>query len=198
MNQRNDATLRPDLIALAIIGLSLAVRWWFVASGQLNLIQDEAQYWDWTRRLQLSYYSKGPLIAWVITAGCKLFGSTELGVRAGSLIGMTGIQAVLYFGVSRVWREHRLALFALAVAATMPMFNALGILMTTDNPLILCWTAGFFALSAATRHRPDETVGNAPFVILGAAVALGTLAKYMMLVFVILAVIHALILHFRG
>ncbi|MDD3313756.1 glycosyl transferase, partial [Pseudodesulfovibrio sp.] len=41
-------------------------------------------------------------------------------------------------------------------------------------------------------------VGNAPFVILGAAVALGTLAKYMMLVFVILAVIHALILHFRG
>jgi len=198
MNQRNDASLRLDLIALAVIGLSLAVRWWFVASGQLNLIQDEAQYWDWTRRLQLSYYSKGPLIAWIITAGCKLFGSTELGVRLGSLIGMTGIQAVLYFGISRVWREHRLALFALIVAATMPMLNALGILMTTDNPLILCWTVGFFALSSATRHRPDEAVGNAPFIILGAAVALGILAKYMMLVFVVLAVIHALILHFRG
>ncbi|MEF2229893.1 MAG: glycosyltransferase family 39 protein [Pseudodesulfovibrio sp.] len=198
MTPRNDAPCRLDLIALAVIGLSLAVRWWFVATGQLNLIQDEAQYWDWTRRPQLSYYSKGPLIAWLITAGCKLFGSTELGVRFASLVGMTGIQAALYLGVSRVWREYRLALFALAVAATMPLFNALGILMTTDNPLILCWTVGFFALSAATRHRPDETPGNLPFVILGAAVALGILAKYMMLVFVVLAVVHALILHFRG
>ncbi|WP_419785039.1 ArnT family glycosyltransferase [Pseudodesulfovibrio sp.] len=198
MNQRNVGILRLDLIALAVILLSLAVRWWFVASGQLNLIQDEAQYWDWTRRLQLSYYSKGPLIAWVITTGCKLFGSTELGVRFGSIIGMTGIQLALYLGISRVWREHRLALFTLVVAATMPMLNALGILMTTDNPLILCWTVGFFALSAATRNRPDETVSNTPFIILGITVALGILAKYMMLVFAVLAIIHALILHFRG
>lgn len=189
---------RLDVIAFAIIAISFAVRCWFVASGQLNLVQDEAQYWDWIRRPQLSYYSKGPLIAWVITTWCEVFGNTELGVRFGAVIGMTGIQAALYIGISRVWREYRLAVYALFVAATMPLLNGLGILMTTDNPLIFCWTVGFFALSAATRNKPDHTPSNWPFIILGITVAVGILAKYMMLAFLGLGTVHALILHLRG
>ncbi|NBU73007.1 MAG: hypothetical protein EBS53_16470, partial [Bacteroidetes bacterium] len=31
-----------------------------------NLAQDEAHYWDWSRHLDWSYYSKGPLVAWLI------------------------------------------------------------------------------------------------------------------------------------
>jgi 4-amino-4-deoxy-L-arabinose transferase-like glycosyltransferase len=191
-------TPRLDVIAFAIIAVSFAVRYWFVATGQLNLVQDEAQYWDWIRRPQLSYYSKGPLIAGIIAAWCKVFGSTELGVRFGSIIGMTAIQAALYVGVSRVWREYRLAVYVLFVAATMPLLNGLGILMTTDNPLIFCWTVAFFALAAATRNRPDQVPSNAPFAILGICLAVGILAKYMMLAFLALAVIHAAILHLRG
>ena len=191
-------TPRLDVIAFVIIAVSFAVRFWFVASGQLNLVQDEAQYWDWIRRPQLSYYSKGPLIAWVITTWCEVFGNTELGVRFGALIGMTGIQTALYVGVSRVWREYRLALYVLFVAATMPLFNGLGILMTTDNPLIFWWTVAFFALSAATRNRPDETPSNWPFIILAICLAVGILAKYMMLAFLGLGTAYAIILHLRG
>ncbi|QJB55226.1 glycosyltransferase family 39 protein [Pseudodesulfovibrio sp. zrk46] len=199
MTKPNDTySFRLDVIAFMIIAVSFVVRYWFVASGQLNLVQDEAQYWDWIRRPQLSYYSKGPLIAWVISLWCKVFGSTELGVRFGSIIGMTGIQAALYIGISRVWREYRLALYALFVSATMILLNGLGILATTDNPLLLCWTVAFFALSAATRNKPDYTPGNLPFVILGICVAIGILGKYMMLAFVGLGVIYAAILHLRG
>lgn len=189
---------RLDIIAFAIIAISFGVRYWFVATGQLNLVQDEAQYWDWIRRPQLSYYSKGPLIAWVIAGWCKVFGSTELGVRFGAVIGMTGIQAALYIGVSRVWREYRLALYALFVAATIPLLNGLGILMTTDNPLIFCWTVAFFALSAATRNKPDQTPGNLPFVIIAICLTVGILAKYMMLAFLGLGTAYAIILHLRG
>ncbi|SOB58751.1 Dolichyl-phosphate-mannose-protein mannosyltransferase family protein [Pseudodesulfovibrio profundus] len=191
-------TPRLDVIAFVIIALSFAVRYWFVDSGQLNLVQDEAQYWDWIRRPQLSYYSKGPLIAWVITTWCQVFGSTELGVRFGAIIGMTGIQAALYIGISRVWREYRLAVYALLIAATLPLLNGLGILMTTDNPLIFCWTVAFFALSAATRNKPDYTPGNLPFIIMGVCIAVGILAKYMMIAFLGLGTFYALVLHFRG
>ena len=189
---------RLDLIALLIIVLSFAVRYWFVATGQLNLVQDEAQYWDWIRRPQLSYYSKGPLIAWMISAWTEVFGNTELGVRFGSVLGMTGIQAALYLGVSRVWKRYSLAVFVLFVAATIPLLNGLGVLATTDNPLILCWTVAFFALSAATRNEPDRTPSNWPFAVLAVCVAVGILAKYMMLVFLGLAAIHAVILQLRG
>lgn len=199
MNRPNQTyTPRYDLIALVVIGVSFALRYWFVASGQLNLVQDEAQYWDWIRRPQWSYYSKGPLIAWVITTWCEVFGSTELGVRFGAVIGMAGIQTALYVGISRVWREYRLAVYVLFVAATMPLLNGLGILMTTDNPLIFWWTVAFFALSAATRNRPDEKVSNWPFVILAVCIAVGILAKYMMLAFVGLGTIYAIILQVRG
>lgn len=191
-------TPRLDVIAFAIIAISFAMRYWFVASGQLNLVQDEAQYWDWIRRPQLSYYSKGPLIAWVIATWCEVFGNTELGVRFGAVIGMTGIQAALYIGISRVWREHKLALYVLFVAATIPLLNGLGILMTTDNPLIFCWTVAFFALSAATRNTPDKKVSNWPFVIIAICLAVGILAKYMMLAFLGLGMAYAIILHLRG
>ncbi|MDC0335659.1 glycosyltransferase family 39 protein [Pseudodesulfovibrio sp.] len=189
---------RLDVMAFAIIALSFAVRYWFVASGQLNLVQDEAQYWDWIRRPQLSYYSKGPLIAWVIATWCEVFGNTELGVRFGAIIGMTGIQAALYVGISRVWREYTLAIYVLFVAATMPLLNGLGILMTTDNPLIFCWTVGFFALAAATRNTPDSTPSNWPFVLIALSLAVGILAKYMMLAFLGLGTVYAIILHLRG
>lgn len=191
-------SVRLDVVAFVVIAVSFAVRYWFVATGQLNLVQDEAQYWDWIRRPQLSYYSKGPLIAGIIGLWCKVFGSVELGVRFGSVIGMSAIQAALYVGVSRVWREYRLAVFVLFVAATMPLFSGLGILMTTDNPLILCWTVGFFALAAATRNRPDHVPSSVPFVVLGACLAVGILAKYMMLAFAGLALVYAVILHLRG
>src|SRR5687767_13185304 len=47
----------------------------------LDLATDEAYYWDWSRRLDLSYYSKGPLVAYLIRGSCSVFGDTELGVR---------------------------------------------------------------------------------------------------------------------
>lgn len=195
---KNTYSPRLDVIALLIIVASFAIRYWFVASGQLNLVQDEAQYWDWIRRPQLSYYSKGPLIAWMISAWTSVFGNTELGVRFGSVLGMAAIQGALYVGVSRVWREHSLALYVLLVAATIPLLNGLGILATTDNPLILCWTVAIFALSAASRNEPDRTPGNLPFIVLGVCMAVGILAKYMMLTFLALAFIYALILHCRA
>src|SRR5690242_19866156 len=34
----------------------------------VDLSGDEAHYWDWSRQLDLSYYSKGPLVAWIIRA----------------------------------------------------------------------------------------------------------------------------------
>jgi 4-amino-4-deoxy-L-arabinose transferase-like glycosyltransferase len=195
---RDTYSPRYDLVALFIILASFGLRYWFVASGQLNLVQDEAQYWDWIRRPQLSYYSKGPLIAWVITLWTQVFGNTELGVRFGSVLGMTGILAALYVGVSRVWREYRMAVFVLFAAATMPLLNGLGILATTDCPLIFFWTVAFFALAAATRNEPDRAVTKWPFVVLGACMAFGILAKYMMLAFFGLALIHAIILQCRG
>ena len=187
---------RPGLWAWTIITVSLAVRLWFVASGQLDLVQDEAQYWDWSRRLQWSYYSKGPLIAWVIGFWTHLFGSTELGVRMGAVVNATVAQIMLWYGVSRLMGRPRLAVLSLAVANTMPLFLAAGVLMTTDNILLVWWLGGLLCLYALTRPASAPGASRAlPLFLLGACMAAGNLAKYMMLAQFAVAVPYFWLLH---
>src|SRR3954451_13425320 len=52
----------------------------------IDLSGDEAQYWDWSRQLDLSYYSKGPLVAYIIRASCAIFGDNMPAVRYPALL----------------------------------------------------------------------------------------------------------------
>ena len=57
------------LVVLAVALLRVAYLAW---TCPLDLAPDEAHYWDWSRHLDWSYYSKGPLVAWLIRAGGTL------------------------------------------------------------------------------------------------------------------------------
>lgn len=184
----------PHGAAIGLIALATLARYFFVASGQLDLVQDEAQYWDWSRRFQLSYYSKGPLIAWIIALFTAVFGDTELGVRFGAIMGSLAAQLILYFGIARLMNKPRLAVITLFILNTMPLFLASGILMTTDNPLLVCWLAALFCLHASVLY-PDARWPAAGF---GLAMAVGILAKYTMLGMAGVAVLHAVVLWRQG
>src|SRR5438045_6069003 len=60
----------------------------------LDLAADEAHYWDWSRHLDWSYYSKGPLVALLIHGGCALFGPWAE-AATGSLMPAIRLPAVL-------------------------------------------------------------------------------------------------------
>jgi len=194
LTQAPTASPRYGLWAGLLILAGLACRFWFVASGQLNLVQDEAQYWDWTRHLQLTYYSKGPLIAWIIKAGTLVAGNTELGVRLGSILGAAAFQTLLYLAPARLWQRPDLGFWAVAVTASSPLFLALGILMTTDNPFVLCWTGALFCLWAAGEGKG----GRRPYALLALCLGFGLLAKYTMLGFLGLAAAYGLYLEWKG
>lgn len=190
---------RPGFWAFWLVALPTLMRLWFVASGQLGLVQDEAQYWDWTRHLQLTYYSKGPLIAWIIALFTSLLGNTELGVRMGSIIGAALFPALLWWLLAGLWKRPVLAVLALFLVAVSPLFLALGILMTTDNPFVLCWTLCMIALyAAATDTDAGRERGLWPFLLLALAFGLGILAKYTMLGLAGLAFGYGLLLQRGG
>ncbi len=190
---------RPGLWAFLIAASALALRLWFVATGQLGLVQDEAQYWDWTRTMQLTYYSKGPLIAWIIASCTTFFGDTELGVRLGSILGAALFPALVWLLVAKLWRSPLMAVLAVFVITVSPLFQALGILMTTDNPFVICWTLCMLALYAATtQDEQGQDRGLWPYALLALAYGVGILAKYTMLGLAGLAFAYALLLHRQG
>lgn len=189
----------PGRWVLLLVVVPFLLRLWFVGTVQLGLVQDEAQYWDWTRQLQLTYYSKGPLIAWIIKACTSVLGDTELGVRMGSILGMAAFPLLVWWLVGRVWKRPAMAVLAVFVITVSPLFQALGILMTTDNPFVLCWMLSMLALYAAS--TPDEAGkdrGLWPFALLALAYGVGILAKYTMLGLAGLAVVYGLLLQRRN
>jgi 4-amino-4-deoxy-L-arabinose transferase-like glycosyltransferase len=183
MTERKSAILYWAL-SLTVIALTTWARYWFVASGQLSLAPDEAQYWDWSRTLQWSYYSKGPLIAVINAVGTSFLGATELGVRAGAMVGALVMQ-VAVLGWIGIWlRRIRTAFWTLVVLNTTLLFMAGGLLMTTDNPLLVCWILGMVCLSMAV---DKGRVGS--FIFMGVFLALGIVAKYTMALFIPLALV---------
>src|SRR6478672_4014592 len=60
--------------AILIIGTAVLRVAYLAHDCPLDLAPDEAHYWDWSRHLDWSYYSKGPLVAWLIRLSCELVG----------------------------------------------------------------------------------------------------------------------------
>jgi 4-amino-4-deoxy-L-arabinose transferase-like glycosyltransferase len=64
----------------ALISLC-ALRIGLIFTTYIELYPDEAQYWLWSRKLDFGYYSKPPMIAWVIHLTTALGGNSEPFVR---------------------------------------------------------------------------------------------------------------------
>src|SRR5438105_10556542 len=71
------------LLILGAAGLHVA---YLAVDCPLDLAPDEAHYWDWSRHLDWSYYSKGPLVAYLIRLGSALAGSWSQKIMANEML----------------------------------------------------------------------------------------------------------------
>src|SRR5438552_6577273 len=106
------------LLAGLLVLAAAALRLTYLASDcPLDLAPDEAHSWDWSRHLDWSYYSKGPLVAWIIRASCEIFGnwsvsligSEMLAVRLPAVLCGTLLLLSLYILTVQVFASERLA-----------------------------------------------------------------------------------------
>lgn len=165
---------------LIIIILVSAFRLIYVAYGPLALAPDEAHYWEWSRRLALSYYSKGPLVAYLIFLFTKLGGATELMVRLPAVLLSLGSLLVVYFFSFELFSSHKISFWAGLSALVVPIYSAGSMIMTIDAPFVFFWLlAGWLAWKAV--QAPGR---GYLWLALGAALGLGFLAKYTMLLFI--------------
>jgi len=159
----------PAALAALAAGVALTHH----AFSGSTLAEDEAHYWEWSRRPGWSYATKGPGIAWAIRAATALLGDTELAVRLPSLVAL--VLGIL--GAARLARESVDDPEAPFVAALLylgaPALVISGFFATIDAPYLACWAwACVFALRALRRDAPRAWIG------FGAMIALGFLFKY--------------------
>jgi membrane-associated phospholipid phosphatase len=160
-------------LGYVLIIITLIAGWVYLASGTIQLSQDEAYQWVWSKHLALSYYSKPPGIALIQFAGTSLFGDTEFGVRFFSPLFAAILSVMVLRFLAREINARAAFWFLLIVIAT-PLLSIGAILMTIDPPLVLCWT---WALVAGWRAvQPDGQTRH--WLVVGLAMGLGFLCKY--------------------
>jgi 4-amino-4-deoxy-L-arabinose transferase-like glycosyltransferase len=171
------------LFILVSLVLHLVHTWYW---SDYDLAQDEAHYWDWSRHLDWSYYSKGPLVAWVIAAANftlgglseQLTGSLTAAIRTPAAIFGTFLVFFLCRLTEEVLGSKKLGLLVVVSALTIPPIAAVSTIMTIDSPYTCLWAAALLLAWWALNSQSKRA-----WVLLGFIVGSGILAKYTMAVF---------------
>jgi dolichyl-phosphate-mannose-protein mannosyltransferase len=159
---------------LAGVAAITALRIVWLLVQPYDLYPDEAQYWFWAKHLAFGYYSKPPLVAWLIGLTTWLFGNSEFAIRLAAPLLHAGTAVFVYAIGVRLY-DRRVGLWSALVYATLPGVSVSAFIMSTDAPLLLCWAAALY-----TFIRAREEGGWHWWLAVGIATGLGLLAKYAM------------------
>ena len=161
------------LTLLSVFGITAARLVWLRVGG-LDLYPDEAQYWLWSLTPDWGYYSKPPLIAWVIHLTTSLLGDDEAAIRVTAPLFHFGT-ALVIFQIARRLYDARVAMWSAIAYATLPGVSLSAMIVSTDVPLLFCWAVALYAFV-----RAREAGGGRWWLAVGLAGGLGLLSKYAM------------------
>ncbi|HEX3407720.1 MAG TPA: glycosyltransferase family 39 protein, partial [Caulobacteraceae bacterium] len=127
----------------------------------------------WSQHLAFGYFTKPPLVAWIIRL-TTLMGDAEPLVRLSSPLLHAAAAIFVFLAANRLY-EARTALFALLTYALMPAVQLGGFIVSTDTPMVACLAAALWAYVAL---QQTERAAWRPALGLGLALGLAFLAKY--------------------
>ena len=153
------------LILFSLVGNVLAL-------SLIGILPDEAYYWVWSQRFELSYYDHPPLIAWMMWPFTFLFGNEAWAARLPSVLSWI-LGAVLAWQMAqRIFGGHAGAL-AVLVWSSLPIIQVGFHIITPDTPLmIFAWLSIWYAWRAGNESSP------ALWAVTGVMAGLAMLAKY--------------------
>ncbi|MEM9268894.1 MAG: glycosyltransferase family 39 protein, partial [Pseudomonadota bacterium] len=165
---------------LAVVAI-LAVRLWLLTQSEADLFVDESQYWLWGQELAFGYYSKPPLIGWVIRASTELGEISAFWVRAPAIV-FHGISAVILMLAARQFTNATAAVLTGLAYLTVPGVVVGSLLISTDTILM-----PFYAVALALYIRLLDHPSRTTAIFMGVALGLAFMAKYAAIYFLISA-----------
>jgi dolichol-phosphate mannosyltransferase len=177
--------LRWRVLALILIAYTLILKLIFMP--RIDLIPEEAYYWNYARHLAWSYLDHPPMVAWLIWISTFVFGKSELGVRLPAFVCWI-VAALFMFRLTANVSGRRAGYAAVLLLAVLPIFFGLGFFMTPDAPLFAAWVGCLYFLERALiaeRRRAWWGVG----LCLG----FGLLSKYSIALLGAAALIYVLV-----
>ena len=136
-NAKSFSFLSTPLVFFILI-LITCLRIYSLYTSPIELSVDEAQYWDWSRNIEFGYFTKPPIIAWVIALSTTVFGNEEWAVRLCSPLIHLFIAIVLW-GTSYITFGSKAGRIAALIWVFTPAASLGSFVISTDTPLLLFW-----------------------------------------------------------
>ncbi len=177
--------LAPALIGvLAITAARVVLLGW----NRTDLFVDEAQYWLWGQELAFGYYSKPPMIGWVIRGVTELTGSdAAFWIRLPGPL-FHGATALILGAVAAHLAGARAALVVALGYVTLPMVALASLLISTDTIMVPFLALALWGWLVLLERR---SAGLA--VLTGVALGLAFLSKYAAIYYLLCAGLAAVL-----
>lgn len=155
------------------IGILLLYRLWVMDSGVLGMDPEEAYYFHWSQHPDLGYFSKPPMIAWLIGLFTSVLGDGLTAIKTVSW-SLHLCTALIVVSIGRRLYDEQIGWLAGLMFLALPLIGALSLYTSTDAPLHFFWALSLrLFISALDR-------GGGWWLGVGLAAGLGLLSKYTM------------------
>jgi len=165
-----DPSRRRRMAALGVVAYALVLRLCYL--GLLELMPQEAYYWNYAQHLDIGYLDHPPMVAWLIRLSTGLLGHSEFAVRCGATVCWLAA-AFFCYRLAKNLFDRATALRAVVLLSVLPFFFCVGLLMTPDAPLVAAWAMALYFLERALLGERRRAWWG-----VGAAIGLGMLSKY--------------------
>lgn len=141
----------------------------------LNLTDDEAYYWEWSRHLDISYYDHPPMIAYFIRFFTSIFGNNNFAVRLVPTVIIAITSIYIYKIIMYLYEDEKKGLIGVFIFNVIPIFAVLSLMALPDLPLMLFYTMGLYYFIRLINEKEGKL-----WYVLGFLTGLGLLSKYNM------------------
>jgi len=162
--------LRWQLATIGIVAYILVLKLTFMAV--VDLIPEEAYYWNYAQHLDLSYLDHPPMVAWLIWLSTSVLGKSELAVRLPAFSCWI-IAALFMYRLTLNLFDRTAAVRAILLLTALPIYFGLGFFMTPDAPLYAAWAGCLYFLERALLGQNQKAWWG-----VGICMGVGLLSKY--------------------
>ncbi|MFH2034891.1 MAG: glycosyltransferase family 39 protein, partial [Candidatus Zixiibacteriota bacterium] len=153
-----------------IVAFTLILR--FVFLFLLDLLPEEAYYWNYSQHLDIGYLDHPPMVAWLQWLSTSIFGDTEFGVRLPAFL-CWFVAAWFIFKLTARLFDRTAGYQSILLMAVLPIYFSIGFIMTPDAPLYAAWAGAlYFMARALVDGKRSAWYG------IGLFIGLGMLSKY--------------------
>lgn len=142
------------VIFWALLGITTVIH--LIYALKLPLTGDEAYFWEWGRHPALGYYDHPPMAGWILWLTRQFLGDTLAAIRLPAVLTGALVVIVIHRYALDLTGSRRSAAMTGLLAMGIPVIGVLGVLYSTDTPLLAAGTLGGYFFHRAVNRGQER------------------------------------------